>query len=186
MSAVDIVILVILVWGAWQGWRRGLLKEVVSMAGFFVGLFIAYQFYDKFGEYLAPVLSGNPSVAKYLGYVLAFIVIWVVVPMVLGIVANVLTKSLKWLRLGCINSSLGLLVGVLKYVVLLSFVFCAMELFGIISQEKRDASHLYGPVTSLARPFFEGKRPLLPDRHNEEAPDTFYIDIHQRSARVNN
>ena len=186
MSAVDIVILVILVWGAWQGWRRGLLKEVVSMAGFFVGLLIAYQFYDKFGEYLAPVLSGNPSVAKYLGYVLAFIVIWVVVPMVLGIVANVLTKSLKWLRLGCINSSLGLLVGVLKYVVLLSFVFCAMVLFGIISQEKRDASHLYGPVTSLARPFFEGKRPLLPDRHKEEAPDTFYIDMHQRSARVNN
>ena len=182
---IDIVILIIVVWGAWQGWRRGLLKEVVSMAGFFVGLLIAYLFYDTFGAYLAPALSGNPGVAKYLGYVLAFVAIWIVVPMALGIVANVLTKSLKWLRMGCLNSILGLLAGVLKYVLLLSFVFCAMELFGIISQEKRDASYLYGPVTSVARPFFEGKCPLLPvDRQKDEPQDTLYVDMHQRSARL--
>jgi uncharacterized membrane protein required for colicin V production len=50
MAQIDVVILLIAIWGAYRGWKNGLLKEVVSTLGFLLGLLIAYLLYARCGD----------------------------------------------------------------------------------------------------------------------------------------
>lgn len=181
MAEIDIVILAIVAWAGFQGWRHGLLKEIVSLMGFFVGLFIAYHLYDAFGAYLAPNISSNATIGKYLGYLLAFIILWVVVPILMGVLANILTKSFKGLHLGGINSFLGLLVGIAKYLILLSFVFCAMDFLGILNKTKKEQAIFYNPVASIVKAFVSSDKMQFKSHAKEDSTqvkqDTVWIDV---------
>ena len=110
MAFIDFIILLLAIWAVYRGWRAGFLKEIISMIGFFVGLFLAAALYSNFGEYLAPKIGASPGVSD----VIAFILIWVVVPILLGMVANILTKALKGMKLGLPNSILGAALSTMK------------------------------------------------------------------------
>lgn len=142
MPFIDFAILLLVIWAAYKGWRQGLLKELASMVGFVVGLLVAAALYSQFGEYLAPHLGAPLTAAK----IVAFAVLWIVVPIVLGMVANLLTKALRGMRIGLPNSILGAAVSLLKYLVLMSCVFNVMSALGIVSQEKANASFFYEPI----------------------------------------
>ena len=132
MAFIDFIILLLAIWAVYRGWRAGFLKEIISMIGFFVGLFLAAALYSNFGEYLAPKIGASPGVSD----VIAFILIWVVVPILLGMVANILTKALKGMKLGLPNSILGAALSTMKYLVLMSCIFNEMSAIGITGPEK--------------------------------------------------
>lgn len=148
MLSVDIVIVLILLWGAWRGWKNGLVKEVISTCGIMLGLLVAVLFYKTLGEHFSPLL-GSGSMASYIGCILAFVLIWVLVPLLAGLAANMVTKAVKSVLLGPLNSLLGMLVGAVKFLILISFVFSAMSYVGIISEQKKNDSKLYPYVTAL-------------------------------------
>lgn len=142
---LDIFIIAILLWAGFNGWKKGLLKELISMGGFLLGLLIAATCYSILGEYL----TVNGSQVNMLTSIVAFLILWIIVPIALGFVATMLTKTLKGMQLGTPNSILGLLVSVLKYGLLLSCLLSAMNALGLLSQEKIAGSHLYKPTTSI-------------------------------------
>ena len=148
MLSVDTVIILILLWGAWKGWKAGLIKEAVSTGGVLVGLIVAVLLYKVLGEYLTPAL-GSGSLASYIGCVLAFVLIWVIVPIFASIMAKTLTKAVKGSLFGPLNSLLGMLLGALKFFILVSFVFSAMSYVGIISEQKKKESKFYPFVTTV-------------------------------------
>lgn len=53
MNWLDWLIVVIIVWSAWQGLRRGLLVSLARMAGLLAGLFVAYSQYRPLADYLS-------------------------------------------------------------------------------------------------------------------------------------
>lgn len=185
MALIDIVIILIVLWGAHRGWKNGLMREFVSTLGFLLGLYIAYQLYASFGDYLAPYICEQEGIAKIAGRLIAFVVIWVVTPIVLGLLATLVTKTLRGLHLGFLNSFLGLLVGVLKYIVLLSFVFGAMGALHILSKEKKEASLFYPYVSTITSAIFEnihwhGSKTCS---DGEDKDSTIWIPIHHNSEK---
>ena len=182
MSSVDIIIVLILLWGAWRGWRAGFVKEVFSACGFVVGLVLAAMFYSVLGEHFAPAL-GSGSQAAFASDVLAFILIWVVVPIVCGFIANIITKAVKGLHIGPLNSLLGLLVGVAKYFVLLSVVFCAMAYVGILSEEKKQESQLYPYVTVVGNAIYENRSIVLEHAGDDAKDDTVYVKVNSDASK---
>lgn len=144
---LDIFIIVLLVWAAFSGWRAGFIKEVVSAVGFLVGLFVAATCYSQLGEYLAV----NGSETNMTTSVIAFLLLWIVVPILLGLVANLFTKALHGLDLGWLNSILGATVSMFKFFILLSCVLNVMEALHIMNPERVTGSRLYAPVTSALR-----------------------------------
>jgi uncharacterized membrane protein required for colicin V production len=178
METIDLAILLLVLWAAFTGWRRGLLKEIVSMCGFFVGLLVAYLLYTQFGDLLAPSISSHGGVGRFVGSIVAFIIIWVAVPIVLGVVANVLTRSMKAIHFGKLNSLGGATVSVVKYLILMSFVFSAMNFLGIMSSEKRQASWFYEPVSNLAGQVFSGKKRPQASEEQQGKTDTLWVNVH--------
>lgn len=142
---IDIFLLVVLVWSVYMGWRQGFLKEVISAVGFLVGLLVAATCYSTLGRYL----TDNDSDVSTTTNIVAFFILWIIVPIVLGFVANMLTAALKGMKLGLPNSLLGALVSVLKYVILLSCVFYMMEALGIMDTRKAATSRLYAPAKGV-------------------------------------
>ena len=174
---IDLFILVLMIWAAFNGWRNGFIKEVVSSVGFLAGLLIAATCYSTFGEYLA--VTGTES--NMFTSVVAFFLLWIVVPIVLGLVANILTKALKGMQLGLPNSILGALVSLVKYVVLISCVLNVMQALHILNEEKTEDSNLYAPVTGVLQWLWENHGTLMPaDEADTLKNDTVWVDMTNR------
>ena len=119
---IDLFVIILVLWAAFSGWRNGFLKEIISSAGFLIGLFVAATCYATLGKYL----SVDGTETNMFTSIVAFFILWIIVPIALGFVANLLTKAMKGIQLGMPNSILGALVGILKYALLISCVFNAM------------------------------------------------------------
>ena len=111
LNATEIVALAILLYGAVMGLKNGFLKELASMTGFFIGLFLAWKYYEQIG-----------------GGALAFIGIWILTPIVLGLLASLATKLLDWSLVGGVaNRLLGCILGITKWAVL---IVCVLIMVG--------------------------------------------------------
>lgn len=103
--------ILLILYGAIMGLKNGFLKELASLAGFFIGLFIAWKYYGELG-----------------GGVLAFLGLWIVTPIALGVAASLATKILDFTLVGGLcNRILGCVFGATKWAML---VICLMLVTG--------------------------------------------------------
>lgn len=172
---IDIFILVLLLWAAFSGWRAGFIKEVISTVGFLVGLLVAATCYSQFSQYLA--VNGRES--NMMTSIIAFFLLWIVVPILLGFAANVLTKALKGMKLGIPNSILGAAVSVLKFFILISCVLNVMQTLHILNEEKTETSRLFKPVTGALQTFFptDSTSQYTTPLHEEVTSDTVWVEM---------
>ena len=174
---IDLFIVVVLLWSAWTGWHNGFLKEIISSVGFFAGLLVAALCYSTLGKYLA--VDGSES--NMLTSVVAFFILWIMVPMLLGLGATLLTKALKGMKLGLPNSLLGAAVAVLKYGVLMCVVFSVMDALGIMDERRARSSRLYGALRGAMVDAADclgsdDSRRLAPERSAGQESDTVWIE----------
>ena len=144
---IDIFIGIVLLWAIINGWRHGFLREIVSAGGWIAGIVLAALCY----KFLMPFLSVNGSKLNIGTSIVAFLILCVIIPIVLGQVAMILTKTLKMLHLGWANSLAGAAVSVLKFGLLLSFAFNVMSLpqINLLPEEKTVSSKLFEPTVSI-------------------------------------
>lgn len=111
LNIIEIIALALLIYGAVMGLKNGFLKELASMTGFFIGLFLAWKYYGELG-----------------GGALAFLAIWIVTPIAVGLLASMATKLLDWTVVGgLMNRILGCIFGVTKWGIL---ILCVMLVTG--------------------------------------------------------
>ena len=89
MATIDIIILAMIGVGVIMGLMKGFVKQMASIVGLIAGLLMARALFGIVAERLAPVLGTSTTVAQ----VLAFILIWVAVPLGFAFVASLLTKA---------------------------------------------------------------------------------------------
>lgn len=143
---LDLFIFIIIGWSLFNGWRAGFLREVLSTAGLLVGLLGASLAYSVFGETLAVATGSKVSMVTN---IVAFFLLWIIIPLMLGFAATLLTKVLRKLQLGTINSAAGAGLSLLKYTILLSCLLTAMHSLGILNEERVEKSVLYRPVSGV-------------------------------------
>ena len=124
MATIDIIILAMIGVGVIMGLMKGFVKQMASIVGLIAGLLDpARALFGIVAERLAPVLGTSTTVAQ----VLAFILIWVAVPLGFAFVASLLTKALDAVHLGWLNRWLGSGLGALKYMILIGLVIHVIE-----------------------------------------------------------
>ncbi len=154
MTVIDIVILVILAAGMILGYRKGFFKQLSSVVGLVAGLFVARALYVMVGEQLAPHIGTSESVAQ----VLAFLLIWAVVPMIIYVAATMLTKALDIVHLGILNRFGGALLGMLLCLLWIGLLIHILQFVdtqeAIIGKEMKEASFFYSPIREFSDVFF--------------------------------
>ena len=159
MNGFDIAILVILAGFLVKGLLRGLLKEFCSLAGFFVGAFLAFRYNGP----LAEALLENVDIPAQLAVGITFATLFLVTMVFFLALGFLLSRFIKLLFLGGFNRLLGGLFGLAQGVLLLAMVMLALSLmplpFGLEPMFKE--SQLSPPFVDLGHAVLEGSRQVL-------------------------
>lgn len=116
MNWVDPIIAVVFLGFAIRGLMRGFLRELLSLVGLFLGLWLALLKFIPLGEWL----QNRFPLTEPLPFHLAFLVIFLSVSGVAGIVGYVLHRAAKGLLMGWVDAIVGLGFGSIKGVVILT------------------------------------------------------------------
>jgi uncharacterized membrane protein required for colicin V production len=111
VNAYDVIVLVILVFLAVRGLRRGLIAMLIGLVAFAVGLALAFRFDAMLGSWLRRPLHGLTATEARM---VAFLVILVVAGLVARLTGGLLSGLIKRIPLvGTANRLGGVLVGLL-------------------------------------------------------------------------
>lgn len=150
MTTIDIVICVLILLGAIVGYMKGFLKLLATLLGLIVGLVAAWLMYAPLAERLCPTVFQSPTAAQ----AIAFILIWIAVPVAAAMVASLFTRALGNSLLGMLNRWLGALIGAAELFIVVALVITTIEYIDVhnewIGRRQKRESVLYYPIADLA------------------------------------
>ncbi|MDZ7739318.1 MAG: CvpA family protein [Bacteroidales bacterium] len=159
MNYIDIIILVLLAWALFRGFKNGLFIEIASIAALVLGIWGSIRFswftQNKLVEYFD--MQG-----QYTGLV-AFIITFIIIVVLVHFLAKAMDKLMKAVALGFIVRLLGMLFAVLKTILILSIIFVVLNTIDqkaqFLPEDKISESKFYNPVADFAPllfPIIEG------------------------------
>ena len=123
MNTLDIVILIPLIWGAYIGYQKGLLIEMISVVVVIIAILLSFKLLTKgvsvVGEYIKSVPSALP--------IISFIVLFVVILLILSLLGKVLKGLLHKTIFKEFDKVLGAALGLFKFAFIMSNVLWIIE-----------------------------------------------------------
>lgn len=163
MNTIDLVVCLVLALAVWDGWRRGFIVQVCSLAGIVAGIWLAARYGAEAGEWLR--LDERFAAAG------GFAAVLVAVILAVAVAARLLRKAFRFAGFGLPDILLGIGVSVLKYLLVLSVLFAAFDSLNAdhtLAEERLVAeSKCYEPVMRLSEslfPFLERIAERVPER----------------------
>lgn len=171
MNYIDIILGILLILSAINGFRKGFIVELASLAALILGIWGAFEFSDITTDFLMENFNLHSKHINIISFVVTFIVIVILV----HIVANVVNKLVEAMMLGFINRLAGLVFGLLKSALILSVILVIFEKIdkdvSILSERKKAESKLYEPIRNFAPSIFPFIDFLNDDADKEENQD---------------
>ncbi len=118
MNLIDLIIIVIILFGIIRGYSKGLIIELSSFFGIFISFFIA----GNVDNFLSNEISAFLSVNSDLLNTISFIIIFILSYLLIIYLAKGFTKLAKVVYLGLLNSVLGGVFGGLKLILILLII----------------------------------------------------------------
>lgn len=154
MNYIDIILLILLVLSAFNGFRRGFIEELAGLAAMILGIWAALRFSDL----MASLITENFAVESRYLPALAFIATFILVIILVSLIGGVVSKLVKAVQLGFLNRLAGFVFGVIKGALVLSVFLVVFNKIdqdvNLISGEVRSESRLYEPVRNFAPSVF--------------------------------
>ena len=155
INSLDIILLVPLLLFAFNGYKKGIIIEIATLAALVLGIYAALFF----SGYTANLLTGSFNISTEYLNIIAFIVTFIGVLIVVMFIGKLLEKIVNLLMLGIVNKLAGALFGILKGALLLSILIFLVNYFdtdaSIIKKEARTQSVLYKNVEPVAPWIYE-------------------------------
>lgn len=149
MRTLDLLILVPLVWGAFNGYRKGLLIEIIAVIAFVVAMIIGFKFLGFGIDLLSPYISRE--LARKLLPWLGFSIIFFPVIFMINQMGYSLRRSLKYTLLGTFDSVAGAAVGLFTWVFGISVLFWLFSYMGVkVPSRQTDGTFLYPYIIPVA------------------------------------
>jgi len=154
MNYIDLLIAIPLVWGAFVGFKNGLIIEVASLAALLLGILGAIHFSD----FTANFLVANLNITTQYINLIAFAITFVGIVILVHLLAKMIDKLVKAVALGFVNRLLGMVFGLIKYAFLISIILVIINAINrnmtFISKGKIENSILYKPLSDFAPSIF--------------------------------
>lgn len=150
MKPLDLILLVPLAWGAYTGFRRGVLVEIIAVVGFVLALILGFKLLNEAIAFLAPHVG--EAVAKRLLPYLGFGGIFITVIFLINRFGWLLRKSLRYTIFGRFDSMAGAAVGLFTYAFGLSVFFWLMTTLRVDfpKRSQTEGSYVYPVILPLA------------------------------------
>ena len=147
MTIMDVLLIIVLLMGAFGGYRKGFLAELFSLLGIVLGILAGFKL---MGIAMVNLTRYYDIDDKILPYV-AFGIVFVIVAILVSLMGKFLKSSIEKTVLGNVDQLAGSILGIFKA------AFMASVILWIISSVKMNLpdhwtedSFLYPPIATLA------------------------------------
>jgi membrane protein required for colicin V production len=169
MNYIDLVLGIILIIAAIQGFRKGFIVEAASLAALILGIWGAIKFPDWTVGYISKTFNYHSS---SLGTI-AFLVTFIGIVILIHILGKILDSTIKAVALGFLNRLAGIIFGVLKTAVILSILLMLFdpidENVHLLPSKQKAESKTYSPMKQLVPTLFPFIK--LWDSKDKSSPD---------------
>ena len=150
MNYLDIIMILPVLWLAFKGLKKGLVKEIASLAALFLGIWLA----SSFSNFLADMLMENTKINESYIPIIAFATIFIIVVILVHMLSAAMDKLVNAIALQSVNKIGGAAFGVAKAVLILgALIFVTNEFLvvklEIIPQDIVESSLFYQPMLDL-------------------------------------
>lgn len=150
MNIIDLIVCLVLFVAVWNGWRKGFIVQMGALVALAAGLWLAWHYGPVAGGWLRL----DESVRAPGGFVAVLLVVLVAV----AVAGRILRKLFRFVGFGWLDTVLGIVVSVFKYLLLLSALFVAFDRlnadYAIVGRRTIDSSVSYRPVMRLSKSLF--------------------------------
>ncbi|QSS97889.1 CvpA family protein [Psychroflexus sp. ALD_RP9] len=119
MNIFDIIIALFALYVVYKGFKRGFVLELSGLLALFLGLFLAYNFYDIVSDdYLSKYVDWSNELLD----LSSFLILFIGLSLLINLIGKLITKLLDIAALSLFNRLLGGLFGLLKLGLFLLFI----------------------------------------------------------------
>ncbi|MCK4353573.1 CvpA family protein [candidate division WOR-3 bacterium] len=119
---LDIIAIIIIIGCVIHSFIKGAIREVFSLGGLIVGIYVGSKFYKLFAEIL-PI--SNVKIAN----VVSFIVLFIITALIINFIGFILRKTLHILRIGFIDKLIGGVLGFIGGTLIVGLICLFLSLF---------------------------------------------------------
>ena len=151
MKALDIVILVVLLYGSYTGFKKGLLIELFQTIGLFAAILLGLGLLDVASQYLVAFV-GKSSLLPIVSFLVVFFLCWFIFTKA----SYWLSKTIKKTIFGTLDSTAGAVFGMLKVILIMSSLIFIGSLLKLSPPKREVQGTFLYPVIQDAGPLASG------------------------------
>lgn len=155
MNWLDIVIGLLLVLAVWQGWRQGVITQILGLAALGLGILMAWRWGGAIGVWM--------GLEQTTAWVVGFLVVLVVVVLAAWLLGRLTRGLFRIVGLGVFDNILGVLFAALKMALFVGLFMMVVDFFDsegrFIREGVRQGSVMYRAVDGVCDVVF----PFLKD-----------------------
>ena len=141
--------LIPLAWGAFNGYRKGLLVEIVAVIAFIVAMIVGFKFLAFGIDLLSPYISRE--FARRILPWLGFSVIFFPTVLMINQMGLAIRRSLKYSLLGTFDSVAGATIGLFTWVFGISVILWLLSYMGVqMPPRQTESAFLYPYIRPIA------------------------------------
>lgn len=141
MSILDIIIIIPLIYGAYKGFTKGLLRELTSLLAVILAITLGFKLMDLVIALIQPYLGENNQIVP----LIAFVAIFVVVLILVNLLSKAVKKVLDMTLLGNVDDFAGAVLGILKWAFAMSMILWLLDQAQIIIPKERTEGSILFP-----------------------------------------
>ncbi|MFZ5551893.1 MAG: CvpA family protein [Bacteroidota bacterium] len=149
MNSLDIFLAIIILFGSYLGYRKGIVIEICTLAALLLGAWAGI----KFSGVVADFINGFFDEPSQWVPLISFAICFIAVVALVFFIGKWLERFVKITMLKPIDRILGALFGLVKFIVICGVLLNMLSLHepssGLITEEQKKSSLLYEPLTSL-------------------------------------
>jgi membrane protein required for colicin V production len=143
LNYIDYIIIVFFVVGFILGFKDGMIRKLIGLAGILIGIFLAVKFSEPFGRLLAPFFNNEP----YLSGIIGGLVIFIITIIAASVIKRLVHPHDKVNKL--VNQISGGIIGSIQILFFLSVIFLLLGVFNFPNEKTAAKSWLYKPVHGI-------------------------------------
>lgn len=148
MNIVDIILAIILAWALISGLRKGLISQASSLVGVLLGVWVAFKFNDRLGEWIGVEVEG----------VAAYVILFVAAVLLAWVMSRFSRWILHGIGLGFVDKIGGALLSLVTCCLVLSLLLGLFRNVNghlkIVEPEVLETSTLVAPIERVANVVF--------------------------------
>tara|TARA_B100000214_G_scaffold312063_1_gene244235 strand:+ start:237 stop:746 length:510 start_codon:yes stop_codon:yes gene_type:complete len=150
MNLFDLISIGIIAYGSFRGFSKGLIVEMSSLLAIFLGFTIGVNFDDLISNFLYKTFNIEFSLLKIFVFLVMFFITYALVILV----AKSITKFIKVVNLGMLNSVLGSLFGLSKWSLLFILLVWIIDSIEFSNIDEITNSYMYELFVYLSEILF--------------------------------